>query len=55
VSPTNTLRVTAFAPGTVGPSVPQQESGKCPADFTPPRERSLFKRLALQFSLGQAF
>jgi outer membrane protein insertion porin family/translocation and assembly module TamA len=58
VSPGNTLRVTAGAPGApgaVGAPLPQQESGTCPADFTPPRERSVFKRLALQFSLGQAF
>ncbi|MDP1892482.1 MAG: BamA/TamA family outer membrane protein [Gemmatimonadaceae bacterium] len=55
VSPTNTLRVTSVGAGVLGPSVPQQETGTCPASFTPTRERSFFRRLVPQISLGQAF
>jgi outer membrane protein insertion porin family/translocation and assembly module TamA len=52
VSPGNTLRVTSTAePG--GPA--SQAAGSCPASFTPPREPSVLKRLAFQFSIGQAF
>lgn len=50
VSPGNTLRVTATATGTL-----QQAAGACPSDFTPAREQSVLKRLAFQFSVGQAF
>ena len=53
VSPSNTLRVTATTSG--GATVLQQAAGSCPADFTPPRERSFVKKIAFQFSLGQAF
>ena len=55
VSPTNTLRVTAVGGGVVGPVLLQQETGACPASFTPTRERSFFRRLVPQISLGQAF
>ncbi len=50
VSPGNTLRVTEGAGGALS-----QATGNCPADFTPPRETNLLKRLAFQFSIGQAF
>lgn len=53
VSPGNTLRITA-APGPTAGAL-QQATGSCPADFTPPRERNVGKRLAFQFSIGQAF
>ena len=56
VSPGNTLRVTAAAaPPLAGGTALQQASGACPADFTPPRERHFLKKLAFQFSIGQAF
>ena len=51
VSPGNTLRVTS----TGGSSAPQQAEGLCAADFRPPAERSFLKKLAFQFSIGQAF
>ncbi len=52
VSPSNTLRVTK---ATGSSAALLQEAGSCPSDFTPPRERSFVKKLAFQFSLGQAF
>lgn len=55
VSPGNTLRVTASASGAVGPPVLQQATGRCPATFAPSRERSFFRRLVPQISIGQAF
>jgi outer membrane protein insertion porin family/translocation and assembly module TamA len=55
VSPGNTLRVTTAASGGAGARVLSQAAGSCPASFTPPREPSILKRLAFQFSLGQAF
>ncbi len=55
VSPSNTLRVTKAGTGVGGAAVLQQAAGSCPGDFTPPRERSFVKKLAFQFSLGQAF
>ncbi|MBI5601105.1 MAG: hypothetical protein HY944_06025, partial [Gemmatimonadetes bacterium] len=55
VSPGNTLRVTASAPGAVGPPLLQQATGRCPATFAPSRERSFFRRLVPQISIGQAF
>jgi outer membrane protein insertion porin family/translocation and assembly module TamA len=55
VSPGNTLRVTKVTTSTGGAGGLQQATGACPGDFTPPRERSFLRRLALQFSLGQAF
>ncbi|MHB8838442.1 MAG: BamA/OMP85 family outer membrane protein [Gemmatimonadaceae bacterium] len=54
VSPGNTLRVTASGPSG-GPATLAQQPGSCPADFTPPREPNVLKRLAFQFSIGQAF
>ena len=54
VSPGNTLRVTKVINASGGASL-QQEKGTCPADFAPPRETSVLKKLAFQFSIGQAF
>jgi outer membrane protein insertion porin family/translocation and assembly module TamA len=50
VSPGNTLRVTATGTGSL-----KQAAGSCPSDFRPPPERSFVRRLAFQFSIGQAF
>ena len=50
VSPNNTLRVTAAGTGGL-----QQESGSCPSDFRPTRERSFVRKLTFQFGIGQAF
>ncbi|MBM3907287.1 MAG: BamA/TamA family outer membrane protein [Gemmatimonadetes bacterium] len=57
VSPGNTLRVVSTSALGAPPSagVMLQESGTCPASFAPPRETSVLKRLAFQFSIGQAF
>jgi outer membrane protein insertion porin family/translocation and assembly module TamA len=55
VSPGNTLRVTKAGETSGGGTVLAQQSGSCPADFAPPRESNPFKRLAFQFSIGQAF
>ena len=54
VSPSNMLRVTKAAAGSATGQL-QQATGGCASDFTPPRERSVLKRLAFQFSIGQAF
>jgi outer membrane protein insertion porin family/translocation and assembly module TamA len=55
VSPGNTLRVTAVRNASTGATAMTQESGTCPSDFQPLRERNFVRRLAFQFSLGQAF
>ncbi|MDQ8153213.1 MAG: BamA/TamA family outer membrane protein [Gemmatimonadota bacterium] len=55
VSPGNSLQVTKAGTTSSGLTVLTQASGSCPADFTPPRERSFVKKLAFQFSIGQAF
>ncbi|MBA4071062.1 MAG: hypothetical protein C0497_04380 [Gemmatimonas sp.] len=55
VSPTNTLRVTATGGPNGGPAVLQQVAGRCPASFVPSIERSFFRRLVPQISIGQAF
>jgi outer membrane protein insertion porin family/translocation and assembly module TamA len=52
-SPGNTLRITTV-PG-AGAVALHQATGSCPADFMPPRERNFVKKLAFQFSIGQAF
>ena len=54
VSPSNTLRVTKATSGAQAGAL-QQDGGSCPSDFRPPRETSMLKRLAFQFSIGQAF
>jgi len=55
VSPSNTLRVTSVTATGTGATVLRQATGACPSDFRPPRERSFVRKLAFQFSLGQAF
>ncbi|MBW7933003.1 MAG: BamA/TamA family outer membrane protein, partial [Gemmatimonadaceae bacterium] len=55
VSPGNTRRVTQVGETNGGLPVLAQEAGSCPASFAPPRERNVLKRLAFQFSIGQAF
>lgn len=53
VTPGNTLRVTSVT--TAGVTSLQQATGSCPAGFAPPRETNVWRRLAFQFSIGQAF
>jgi outer membrane protein insertion porin family/translocation and assembly module TamA len=55
VSPGNTLRVTATSAPGGGATTLAQANGSCPADFTPRREHNFVKKLAFQFSIGQAF
>ncbi len=52
VSPTNTLRI---SPAGVGSTQLRQAPGSCPSDFRPPRESSILRKIAFQFSIGQAF
>jgi outer membrane protein insertion porin family/translocation and assembly module TamA len=55
VSPGNTLRVTSVrGVGAAAPTLSQQ-AGSCPSSFTPPREKNFLRRLAPNFSIGQAF
>jgi hypothetical protein len=49
LSPLNTLPVNL----NVTPAV--QALGNCPSTFAPPVRRSLFQRLRIHFSIGQAF
>ena len=52
VSPTNTLRVSPAGAGSVQL---RQAPGSCPSDFRPPGELGFLRKLAFQFSIGQAF
>jgi outer membrane protein insertion porin family/translocation and assembly module TamA len=55
VSPGNTLRATSTSSAGDAVGAISQAEGACPASFAPPRETSVLKRLAFQFSIGQAF